>query len=415
MAPPARDIILRRRARFIASAVGLTLSSPVGARADQDEAQRPPKSDDDRKASSDLRIGVPHGTCRADVAFLPEDVTKAIEALRAAHALHQKKQTEEALREIERARANAYTAKVAEFGARILLEAGHLAAARVDLEELASCAGSQRPVPNDLVEALESARQKTAAVTATAGDFTIDGAHVPSGVPVYLEPGSYDIHVRGFRTEIRRRMAFAGGETEVIEVDNADFGPCLSVCLSPPPHTDRARRGLLGASVSPSILTIITGGDGLTVGAAVAPFVRWGNEDAELRVGAMATPSGGRGFTMPVGGFTSLRIFPGAGAVGVGAGVASGYLIAPSPTRDFADVFQPKSSFFVEPCIPISLAFGSFEIEHRIGVMWSGQEDAVRSRFGASYLSVSVGLTWIPRKSRDEEFTADTSSFRKRL
>ena len=30
MASPARDIILRRRARFIASAVGLTLSSPIG-------------------------------------------------------------------------------------------------------------------------------------------------------------------------------------------------------------------------------------------------------------------------------------------------------------------------------------------------------------------------------------------------
>jgi hypothetical protein len=42
------------------------------------------------------------------------------------------------------------------------------------------------------------------------------------------------------------------------------------------------------------------------------------------------------------------------------------------------------------------VGIGAFEIDVRAGMLFCRQEDAVRSRFGVSYLTIGVGLTWFP-------------------
>lgn len=331
-------------------------------------------------------------------------------ALRRARALHAKKELEAAHAEIERARSLAFLPEVAEVEARLLTEEGRLAKARAVLEGRLGC---NAPASEAVQQELKSLRDRTASITIGAsGPITVDGARVAPHGPaeLYLEAGAHLFEIQSFEGSVMRRtMAFAGGESERIEVDNGAPHPCLSPCLAPP-WRRHEERGPLGITLGPSVLVDVAGGEQrtdanpLSFGARIAPFVRVaGGEWIEVRGGVLAAPSGSaRGFTMPVGGDASVRIFPG-GAFSFGVGVTSGYLVAPGPSRAAAGVFDPASSFFIEPSIPFAVGVGPFEIENRVGLLWSGQEDAVRSRFALTYVTLTVGLTWIPKKSRDDD------------
>ncbi len=396
----AKALILRRRARFLAATLGgiTSLGTAQSAGAIEAMAIR-----EDLPVTATFAVAE-HGACVEEGAADPPrhgDVEKLLEDVK---ALRKNGDRDAARVMLRRARLQVLYEPALELEAEIEVQAGRIAAARALLELRMQCGGSK---VSDATEAwLEDLRSRTAEVTIqNARRMKIDGLELHTAPRVlYFEPGSHSFEIETFDgVTTRREIAFAGGEKEHIEVPG-EPRVCLSIAID---RNNREEAGPIGITVAPRMMIDVASPSGgpLTVGGAITPFGRFAiTQSSEFRLGGIIAPSGSsRGFTMPVGATTSLRIYPGS-RISIGLGGSGGWLIAPSPSRSAIGAFEATPSPYIEPHVPIGVTIGPIEIEHKIGMMFCGQEDAERSRFGASYVSLSLGVTFLPlRHSRFDD------------
>jgi hypothetical protein len=82
--------------------------------------------------------------------------------------------------------------------------------------------------------------------------------------------------------------------------------------------------------------------------------------------------------------------------IGVAIGVSTGYLYLPQPSRAAQDDFEPLSGFFVQPELSASLlALGRFELEPKVGVVLSSQDDVDSTRFSASFVTAGLWVSYV--------------------
>jgi hypothetical protein len=87
--------------------------------------------------------------------------------------------------------------------------------------------------------------------------------------------------------------------------------------------------------------------------------------------------------------------------IGVGTGASAGYLLAPESDAIAAGtgppgLFEPKSSGFFAPHVsPLVLRFDELDLSARVDFVLSGQQDVAGERFGLSYVSTSIWLTYL--------------------
>lgn len=455
MAPPppnrlARDIILARRARFVASALGaLGLAASPAAAQPRDQPRPPPEPPpDEPKAPTGeppegplVQAGTPApqeaqpgtdpegevlavepGTLRCPAPGQVSEATRqrAKEHLRRGITLHRNDARQEAAAELRLAYELSGNVRILATLGKLELDLGHLPQAREDLERFIACqTAPDDPQVVEVEVALEGLRHRTGrmviALAAPGSVVRVDGrvvATTPTDEPVFL---TADYHVIEATMADGRRLETEigidpNGQLALTEelLSGAGVQPCLSiepclrpdVCLSIDEYDSWAdREGLhVGLSLAPQLLIQTADQSGDVYGGGLAAFlVNLGfARTLELRMAALIAPGGGeKGFVMPVGSSVALSLGF-SEHFATATSLSWGYLLAPEPSRAQAGAFEPSSSFFLQPELsPLVVRFGGFEVDARVGLLLSSQEDLAVERFGLSYVSTSVWLTYL--------------------
>lgn len=294
-------------------------------------------------------------------------------------------------------------------------ELGHPAQARAAWERYLAC-GSGAVYERSRPELLEQIRQLRLAAGRVLIELWIEGATIsvdgeqvavaPWPEPIYLTVGPHHVVVETPHGELLEAELEVPSDGDVVLdrqlVEGPGPMPCLQPCLSPPPPPSPSRDGAhLGISLAPQLLWQVADDTRVYGGGLGAVLVNVGiSRTLEFRLdafgGAMA---GEEGVVAPFGG--SLGMFLGLSELfGVGTGVATGYLLAPEPTTPTGStplgLFQPESSWFLAPHVsPLVLRFDELELGARVDFVVSRQQDAAGERFGLSYVSTAVWLTYL--------------------
>ena len=317
-----------------------------------------------------------------------------------------------ALRQVQQLRPSADTLLALGKVEKLL---GRPAAARAAWERYLACSAADPPTLQRVEVEREIAAlrgQTTSVLVELAAPGTmvkIAGklvATVPVEEPLYVDAGHHPVEVvTPFGVRKAAILFFEGGAELVLTLARLDDAmvvpmPCLSPlpCLSVGPPEYR-RDGLhWGVSLRPHVWWETPEHDATPVGGgAAALVVNVGLSRAlTFRSTLFAAPTAGtNGFVMPLG-VSADAYLAFSDEIAVGTGLSGGYLIGPEPARAEADRFEPAPFLFVQPqLVPLALRFNELEIEVRVGALLSKQYDSDGSRVGLSYLTTSVGLTYL--------------------
>ncbi|MBW2456400.1 MAG: hypothetical protein JRI68_17905 [Deltaproteobacteria bacterium] len=292
---------------------------------------------------------------------------------------------------------------------------GRRPAARAAWERYLACSAADPPslqrveVEREIVDL----RAQTAELIVNLPDLgtwvKIDGqlvATVPVDEPLYVDAGHHPVEVvtpHGVRKSAE--LYFEGGSELELTLARLDDGmvdpmPCLSPhpCLSPLPPDDRRSGVHWGATLRPHVWWEMPGDDATPVGGGAAALVlNVGLSRAlSFRSSLFAAPTvGSEGFVMPLGASADAYLAF-SEEIAIGTGLAGGYLFAPEASRAEVGRFEPTPFLFVQPqLVPLALRLDELEIEIRVGALLSKQFDADTSRVGLSFLTTSVGLTYL--------------------
>jgi hypothetical protein len=239
-------------------------------------------------------------------------------------------------------------------------------------------------------------------------DAKVGSAPLPE--PIRVLPGHHTITAReatGEGREVARASASvkAGGTAEVTLQASAPSSvdeppqPPPQVCLSLSPPEERVdRRGLApGLAAAPIGFISTLGGDSHHYGGVgLSVVLNYGfSDNLAWRGSIYGAPSGSTaGLLSPVAIHNAIRLQT--RWVGASLGVSTGYLFVPQPSRSAQDAFEPLSGFFVEPELSASLmALGRFEVEPKVGLALSRQDDVDSTRFSASFVTAGIWISYL--------------------
>jgi hypothetical protein len=444
-----RDLILARRAAFIASSIGglALVAVPVhGQPPDREPTAEPPADPADELgedegdllepaddpgaviATDDLgdpeapltlseqELDAEHRFRCAELATADVSVVEQVAALQriAVQAYREDNYQEAAmaLRKVQQLRPSAATLLAL---GKVEKLVGRQTAARAAWERYLACSAGDPPslrrveVEREIADLRAQTTALLVELPAPGTMIKINGelvATVPVREPLYVDAGQHSVEVvTPFGVRKAAVLYFEGGAELVLtlaRLDDAAVGPnpCLSPlpCLSPPIPEYR-RDGLnWGVSLRPHVWWETPQYDATPAGGGSAGLVvNVGLSEAlEFRSTLFAAPTvGSEGFVMALG--LSADAYLGfSEEIAVGTGLSGGYLFTPDPSRAEADRFEPAPFLFVQPqLVPLALRLDELEIEVRVGALLSKQYDAEGSRVGLSYLTTSIGLTYL--------------------
>ena len=379
MSRSARDVILARRAMFVASTLSAFVSAAASAQPDCDESNEHGPSEADQETARMLNE-------EAEVAFRHGDLEGALDRLIRAGKLQ--RVPAQQLRIGQVAALLGDHAKVAEV------------LARYDACLPEGPAEPDKHAHDSLVEHLAKlGRLRILVSGATTGEIIIDGdlrLSLPPPPVIYLSPGTHVLRIAvGDPVEERRVELVAGHEvTFTFQASpRVCLQPCLQPCLSIDPGYVNREPLTLGLSNGPVFYGALQGGDH-GGGVSLTVFANVGSDDWEFRAGAL----GGVIITSPapviglLGGALSAR-HNFVDAVGVSVSVSLGGLLS------------SQSTFFAAPEIGMPIiALGRFEIEPRLGLVLTPDD-------GAVYVTPSVLFGYVFYSDDWDEDWEETARF----
>ncbi len=379
----SRDIILRRRAAFVAAALS-SVATATSTRAEPDPEPEPVLDGPDPEAA------VAH-----------------------AEALSARGRLEEALAALAKIEAPHRATLV--LRGRLLQRLRRYAAARTVFTRalpLLTSPDERLLVERDLADLAQRTAELDLILHPAHGtEIFVDDALIgvsPLPTPLFVEPGAHVITARHpGHPPATHTIDVAGGTKLALDLTIiVAVAPYPAVCLSPPPPPwERERSGVhLGLGLAPQFLLNVARDHGAPLfGAAVTAFVA-------ADVGPFTSTVGPVGAiyasARDVGGLWGVRMglearpLP---VLGIGVGAAAGYL-------HLSDVSEPAeldglpgprtvTSFFVMPEATVALAFGPLELGPAVGVMLSRSELGSEGTFGATYVSTTMWLRYTHRPS----------------
>ena len=298
-------------------------------------------------------------------------------------------------------------------------EQGHYAAARQAWERFLFCTANQREnlrhveVDRELLQL----RNRTAHLIVDHGlagtKILIDGKVVTTGVdflPIYVDAGMHTVEVIA---PDGRRMSGqiyveAGSKFVLTRKLIEDVPVTPHPCLSPPKRDCSNGEPYVALTAGPNLMvqtssdrrTVFVGGfAGFLINQPISCTL-----NAEARL--FAAPSGSdHSFVMPVGASLSLGLEFNE-HFSIATSLAAGYLQTPEPSRSVDGIFEPASSFLLQPELtPLLVRFGQIAVEPRIGLVFSQQHDLDGDRFSLSYVRASIGVSylfWEPIRWRED-------------
>jgi hypothetical protein len=372
----ARDIILRRRAALVASALSGIAASSVTA---------PARATDPSTQQVDAVVDV--DACERAARLREEG--KLDEALEALFTVEQPGVDNLLLR------------------GRILADLGRWPAARTALtlaQNRITDPDRKLVVNNDLADlATRTAQLDIQTYPDHGSEILLDGVLVgisPLPAPLFIDPGEHVIVVKqeGY-PPASRTFDVAGGATLTLDMPLTEPHVCLS--MLPPPGFDEARAGAhwgIGAAAQNMINLARDGGVPL-MGGSIGTFVDLGLGHFGFQLGPIASVFGSERDVAAIGGARfEVRVAP-LRMLALSLSTEVGYFYMsdnPEPAElEGLPGRRTVSSFYAKPDIGVSIMFGPIEAGPRIGVMMSRAEEGTKADFDVTYLSAALWISYV--------------------
>lgn len=230
----------------------------------------------------------------------------------------------------------------------------------------------------------------------------VDGERIgvtPLPHELFVDPGHHAITAQhaGYPPVVRE-IDVAGGAELTVDLMVTEPQVCLSML---PPNYEGARAGLhWGVGIAPHVLlNLVREGGSPLFGAALTSGLSVGMTPFSFHAGPVgAVYASARGTSAMGGVRLESRVHP-LDFLAIGLGTTAGYLYVPDEPepaeRDGFPGLRTTASFCVMPDAGFTLTIGPIEAGPRIGVTLSRAEQDGRGRFGPTYLSTMMWITYM--------------------